>query len=160
MSSFNAQIIYLYEVSLYRVYWSITSAEYISLRRAQSSMEEIDHPLNQLSTSPSHPLSLILSSFNHLSRPLSQVAAPRRASVVTKADFIGSNANLAMVVSTTLFLAAGRFGLAPTAGRPVSAGLKFGKRETGIITNDPSGFTWADVLALGKNFFPFREFRL
>lgn len=47
-----------------------------------------------------------------------------------------------MVASTTLFLAAGRFGLAPTVKKGASAGLKLQDRGTmGLITNDPSGFT-------------------
>jgi photosystem I reaction center PsaK len=44
-----------------------------------------------------------------------------------------------MVASTTLFLAAGRFGLAPTVNRATSAGLKFQDREGGVKSADPSG---------------------
>ena len=45
-----------------------------------------------------------------------------------QAGFIGSPTNIIMVVTTTLFLAAGRFGLAPTANRnsTVSLELKAG----------------------------------
>ena len=45
--------------------------------------------------------------------------------VVTRADgYIGSATNLIMVASTGLVLAAGRFGLAPTANRLSSAGAR------------------------------------
>ncbi len=45
-----------------------------------------------------------------------------------------------MVASTTLCLAAGRFGLAPTVKNSASAGLKLSDKGTaGLMTNDPSG---------------------
>jgi photosystem I subunit 10 len=52
--------------------------------------------------------------------------AARSARVVTRADggYIGSATNLIMVASTGLVLAAGRFGLAPTANRLASAGAR------------------------------------
>eukprot|EP00850_Spirogloea_muscicola_P016297 SM000131S26727 [mRNA] locus=s131:198134:199260:- [translate_table: standard] len=63
--------------------------------------------------------------------------------------FIGSSTNLIVCGSTALFLAAARFGLAPTANREASAGLKLSERDTGLQTGDPAGFTATDVLAYG-----------
>lgn len=55
-----------------------------------------------------------------------------------------------MILSTGLTLAAGRFGLAPTANRNASAGLKLSdNKAAGLFSNDPAGFTAVDVLALG-----------
>ncbi|CAF1928859.1 hypothetical protein Bca4012_072116 [Brassica carinata] len=64
-------------------------------------------------------------------------------------DFIGSSTNLIMVTSTTLMLFAGRFGLAPSANRKATAGLKLEARDSGLQTGDPAGFTLADTLACG-----------
>lgn len=44
-----------------------------------------------------------------------------------------------MVVSTATFLAAGRFGLAPTVNRSTSAGLKFQEVDAGLASGDPAG---------------------
>lgn len=45
-----------------------------------------------------------------------------------------------MIISTTLFLVAGRFGLAPTANRNASAGLKLSENKAaGLYSNDPAG---------------------
>ncbi len=48
-------------------------------------------------------------------------------------------------------LVAGRFGLAPTANRNASAGLKLAdnKKAAGLYSNDPAGFTMVDVMACG-----------
>lgn len=54
-----------------------------------------------------------------------------------------------MVASTTLMLFAGRFGLAPSANRKATAGLKLEARDSGLQTGDPAGFTLADTLACG-----------
>uniref|UniRef100_A0A803R961 PSI-K n=1 Tax=Cannabis sativa TaxID=3483 RepID=A0A803R961_CANSA len=54
-----------------------------------------------------------------------------------------------MVTSTTLMLFAGRFGLAPSANRKATAGLKLETRDSGLQTGDPAGFTLADTLACG-----------
>lgn len=54
-----------------------------------------------------------------------------------------------MVTSTALMLFAGRFGLAPSANRKATAGLKLEARDSGLQTGDPAGFTLADVLACG-----------
>jgi len=58
-----------------------------------------------------------------------------------------------MVATTGLSLAAGRFGLFPTARRGASAGMKLSDRgaagSAGVATGDPAGFTAVDVLALG-----------
>ncbi|XP_071722485.1 photosystem I reaction center subunit psaK, chloroplastic-like [Rutidosis leptorrhynchoides] len=64
-------------------------------------------------------------------------------------DFIGSPTNLIMVTTTSLMLFAGRFGLAPSANRKATAGLKLEVRESGLQTGDPAGFTLADTLACG-----------
>ena len=45
------------------------------------------------------------------------------------------------MTSTALFLAAGRFGFAPTVNRPTTAGLKFYSRDGGLQSGDPAGFT-------------------
>ncbi|CAN6454559.1 unnamed protein product [Victoria cruziana] len=64
-------------------------------------------------------------------------------------DFIGSPTNIIMVTSTTLMLFAGRFGLAPSANRKATAGLKLVERESGLQSGDPAGFTGTDTLACG-----------
>ena len=64
--------------------------------------------------------------------------------------FIGSPTNLIIVTSTTLMLFAGRFGLAPSANRKATAGLKLETRDSGLQTGDPAGFTLADTLACGS----------
>ncbi|XP_022749250.1 photosystem I reaction center subunit psaK, chloroplastic-like isoform X1 [Durio zibethinus] len=64
-------------------------------------------------------------------------------------DFIGSPTNLIMVTTTSLMLFAGRFGLAPSANRKATAGLKLVVRDSGLQTGDPTGFTLADTLACG-----------
>ncbi|XP_019255552.1 PREDICTED: photosystem I reaction center subunit psaK, chloroplastic-like [Nicotiana attenuata] len=66
-----------------------------------------------------------------------------------RCDFIGSPTNLIMVTSTSLMLFAGRFGLAPSANRKATAGLKLEVRDSGLQTGDPAGFTLADTLACG-----------
>ncbi|XP_010540609.1 PREDICTED: photosystem I reaction center subunit psaK, chloroplastic [Tarenaya hassleriana] len=66
-----------------------------------------------------------------------------------RCDFIGSPTNLIMVTSTSLMLFAGRFGLAPSANRKATAGLKLEGRDSGLQTGDPAGFTLADTLACG-----------
>ncbi|MBH0219670.1 photosystem I reaction center PsaK [Listeria monocytogenes] len=64
--------------------------------------------------------------------------------------YIGSPTNLIMVTTTTLMLFAGRFGLAPSANRKATAGLKLETRDSGLQTGDPAGFTLADTLACGS----------
>ncbi|KAG6511269.1 photosystem I reaction center subunit psaK, chloroplastic-like [Zingiber officinale] len=63
--------------------------------------------------------------------------------------FIGSPTNLIMVTCTTLMLFAGRFGLAPSANRKATAGLRLEVRDSGLQSGDPAGFTLADTLACG-----------
>ncbi|XP_054825767.1 photosystem I reaction center subunit psaK, chloroplastic [Prosopis cineraria] len=81
------------------------------------------------------------------------VAVPMRrkgqGALGARCDFIGSPTNLIMVASTTLMLFAGRFGLAPSANRKATAGLKLEVRDSGLQTGDPAGFTLADTLACG-----------
>ncbi|KAK1378385.1 PSI-K [Heracleum sosnowskyi] len=67
-----------------------------------------------------------------------------------RCDFIGSSTNLIMVTATSLMLFAGRFGLAPSANRKATAGLKLEVRDSGLQTGDPAGFTLADTLACGS----------
>uniref|UniRef100_A0A7N0VIT4 PSI-K n=1 Tax=Kalanchoe fedtschenkoi TaxID=63787 RepID=A0A7N0VIT4_KALFE len=66
-----------------------------------------------------------------------------------RCNFIGSPTNFIMVTSTTLMLFAGRFGLAPSANRLATAGLRLEARESGLQIGDPAGFTFADTLACG-----------
>ena len=73
----------------------------------------------------------------------------RRTHTVVRAEYLGSATNQIMILATALPLVAGRFGLAPTANRPASAGLKMSDRASGLVSNDPAGLTAADVLALG-----------
>ncbi len=44
-----------------------------------------------------------------------------------------------IVASTTIFLAAGRFGLTPSANRLASPGLKLSPNNSGLKTGDPAG---------------------
>ncbi|GJN24503.1 hypothetical protein PR202_gb12247 [Eleusine coracana subsp. coracana] len=83
--------------------------------------------------------------------PRSAVALPsmRKRSQGIRCDYIGSATNQIMVVTTTLMLVAGRFGLAPSANRKATAGLKLEARDSGLQTGDPAGFTLADTLACG-----------
>ncbi|KAG5225280.1 Photosystem reaction center psaK, chloroplast precursor [Salix suchowensis] len=74
----------------------------------------------------------------------------RKWSSSARMDFIGSPTNLIMVTSTTLMLFAGRFGLAPSANRKATAGLKLEVRDSGLQSGDPAGFTLADTLACGS----------
>ncbi|KAF6253965.1 polypeptide 37 precursor [Scenedesmus sp. NREL 46B-D3] len=82
-----------------------------------------------------------------------QPAKVSRSRLVCRADggFIGSSTNLIMVASTTAFLAAGKFGLAPTVKRGTDAACKLQDRPNaaGLISNDPTGFTAVDTLAFG-----------
>lgn len=81
-----------------------------------------------------------------------QTAATRtqaRRTHVVRAEYLGSATNQIMILATALPLVAGRFGLAPTANKPASAGLKLSERASGLVSNDPAGLTAADVLALG-----------
>ncbi|PSS02619.1 Photosystem I reaction center subunit psaK like [Actinidia chinensis var. chinensis] len=96
--------------------------------------------------------------FTGLRPPLSPVqcmvgAQPMRCRgngrLSVRCDFIGSSTNLIMVASTSLMLFAGRFGLAPSANRKATAGLKLENRDSGLQTGDPAGFTLADTLACG-----------
>ncbi|KAG6407152.1 hypothetical protein SASPL_130136 [Salvia splendens] len=72
-----------------------------------------------------------------------------RGALGARCDFIGSPTNLIMVTATSLMLFAGRFGLAPSANRKATAGLKLEARDSGLQTGDPAGFTLADTLACG-----------
>merc|ERR1711918_248946 len=65
-------------------------------------------------------------------------------------NFIGSQANLSVLLSTTLFLIAGRFGLAPSANKVAGATLKLKSRDSGMKTADPAAFTAVDTLAFGS----------
>ena len=80
---------------------------------------------------------------------MARVAPRRQAHVVRAGAFLGSTTNLIMIASTTAFLAAGRFGLAPTSNAFATAGLKLTPQNSGLKSGDPSGFTAVDTLALG-----------
>ena len=76
-----------------------------------------------------------------------QAVAPRsaRMAVVPRAEYLGSATNQIMILSTALPLIAGRFGLAPTANRNASAGLKLSENKAaGLMSNDPAGRFWFD----------------
>jgi len=75
-----------------------------------------------------------------------------RRQVSVRADgFLGSTTNLIMIASTTLFLSAARFGLAPTSNAHTGAGTKlYVKNDSGVASNDPSGFNIVDVLVGGS----------
>ncbi|XP_011036552.1 PREDICTED: photosystem I reaction center subunit psaK, chloroplastic-like [Populus euphratica] len=80
-------------------------------------------------------------------KPLAAVQPVRRegnGALGARMDFIGSPTNLIMVTSTSLMLFAGRFGLAPSANRKATAGLKLEVRNSGLQTGD-----LADTLACG-----------
>ncbi|PWZ14149.1 Photosystem I reaction center subunit psaK, chloroplastic [Zea mays] len=81
--------------------------------------------------------------------PSVRVGRKRSSSQGIRCDYIGSATNLIMVTTTTLMLFAGRFGLAPSANRKATAGLKLEARDSGLQTGDPAGFTLADTLACG-----------
>ncbi|XP_065013508.1 photosystem I reaction center subunit psaK, chloroplastic-like [Musa acuminata AAA Group] len=80
---------------------------------------------------------------------LPQLKQRGRGALGARCDFIGSPTNIIMVTSTSLMLFAGRFGLAPSANRKATAGLKLEVRDSGLQTGDPAGFTMADTLACG-----------
>ena len=82
--------------------------------------------------------------------PSVRVGRKRSSSQGIRCDYIGSATNLIMVTTTTLMLFAGRFGLAPSANRKATAGLKLEARDSGLQTGDPAGFTLADTLACGS----------
>ncbi|XP_030512701.1 photosystem I reaction center subunit psaK, chloroplastic [Rhodamnia argentea] len=85
---------------------------------------------------------------------LAAVAQPMKrkgtGALGARCDYIGSPTNLIMVTTTSLMLFAGRFGLAPSANRKATAGLKLEARDSGLQTGDPAGFTLADTLACGS----------
>ncbi|XP_078162702.1 photosystem I subunit K [Carex rostrata] len=94
-----------------------------------------------------------LPQFNGVTAQRSMVMLPVRRSgkrMGVRCDFIGSSTNLVMVTTTSLMLFAGRFGLAPSANRKSTAGLKLEARDSGLQTGDPAGFTLADTLACGS----------
>merc|ERR1712224_253638 len=74
-----------------------------------------------------------------------------RCSVIVFVDtaFIGSPANQTIVLSSAVFLYAGRNGLAPSANKSAFVDLKLKTRDSGLKTNDPAGFTAVDTLAFG-----------
>jgi photosystem I subunit 10 len=54
-----------------------------------------------------------------------------------------------MIASTTAFLGASRFGLAPSSTKTATAGLKLVGQDPGLKTGDPAGFSAADALGAG-----------
>lgn len=91
----------------------------------------------------------VVSRPNVVKAKVAVLARPDRQMAVIRADYLGSPTNLIMVISTTLFLAAGRFGLAPTATKTSTAGLKLVPQNPGLKSGDPAGFSAVDVLGLG-----------
>merc|ERR1719235_2544723 len=85
----------------------------------------------------------------HNSHKGSSVSTRRSIRSCSNNGFIGSQANQAILLSTTLFLIAGRFGVAPSANKPAEASLKLQTRDSGLKTGDPAGFTAVDTLAFG-----------
>ncbi|XP_021286832.1 photosystem I reaction center subunit psaK, chloroplastic [Herrania umbratica] len=86
-------------------------------------------------------------------RSLAAVQPMRRkgkGALGARCGYIGSPTNLIMVTTTSLMLFAGRFGLAPSANRKATAGLKLEAWDSGLQTGDPAGFTLADTLACGS----------
>jgi photosystem I subunit 10 len=79
----------------------------------------------------------------------SRPAARRAGPVAVRAGFFGSPENIIIIASTTAFLGASRFGLAPSATKTSTAGLKLVAQNPGLKSNDPAGFTAADVLGAG-----------
>lgn len=79
----------------------------------------------------------------------SRPAARRAGPVAVRAGFFGSAENVIMIASTTAFLGASRFGLAPSANKTSTAGLKLVGQNPGLKSGDPAGFTAADVLGAG-----------
>jgi len=78
-------------------------------------------------------------------------ASSRAARSVRARGFLGSPENLAVCTSTAIFLAAGRFGLAPSANKPAGLpGMKLQEVDSGMTSGDPAGFTAVDVLAFGS----------
>merc|ERR1711920_1021403 len=75
--------------------------------------------------------------------------SPHQAFIYADSSFIGSQANQAILLSTTIFLIAGRAGLAPSVNKPADANLKLQPRYSGLKTADPAGFTAVDTLAFG-----------
>ncbi|KAL0911857.1 hypothetical protein M5K25_017784 [Dendrobium thyrsiflorum] len=59
-----------------------------------------------------------------------------------RCGFIGSPTNIIMVTSTALMLFAGRFGLAPSANRVATAGLKLEARDSGCRLGIRLGLLW------------------
>eukprot|EP00244_Chara_vulgaris_P010194 TRINITY_DN45_c0_g3_i1.p1 TRINITY_DN45_c0_g3~~TRINITY_DN45_c0_g3_i1.p1 ORF type:complete len:146 (+),score=17.91 TRINITY_DN45_c0_g3_i1:248-685(+) len=73
----------------------------------------------------------------------------RNGALSSQCDYLGSPTNIIFIVSTTLSLVSGRFGLAPSSTRNATATLKLVERDSGMQSGDPAGFTAADVLAFG-----------
>ncbi|MCO5607124.1 hypothetical protein L7F22_061317 [Adiantum nelumboides] len=69
--------------------------------------------------------------------------------LAARCDYTGSSTNLIMIALTTAMLFAGRFGLAPSANRKATAGLKLEDRPSGLQTKDLASFTGIDTLACG-----------
>ncbi|GBG85164.1 hypothetical protein CBR_g39729 [Chara braunii] len=105
----------------------------------------------------SEPSGLRLSSPLTTSAPSSRVLfAPKKAAkkgkngaLGSQCGYLGSPTNIIFVVSTTLSLVSGRFGLAPSSTRFATASMKLVERDSGMQSGDPAGFTAADVLAFG-----------
>merc|ERR1712048_330291 len=69
---------------------------------------------------------------------------------VGESALLVSQASQAIILSTSILLIAGRFGLAPSSNRTSTSSLKLQARDCGQRTGDPAGFTFADTLAYGS----------
>jgi len=69
---------------------------------------------------------------------------------IGESAYLVSQARLAISLSTSIMLVAGRFGLAPSANKTSASNLSLQARLTGQKTGDPAGFTFADTLAFGS----------
>merc|ERR1719436_341225 len=78
-----------------------------------------------------------------------QVSHRQLLSTHAEAHFIGSQANQAILLSTSIFLIAGRAGLAPSTSKPADASLKLRPMNSGLEKRDPAGFTIVDTMAFG-----------
>mmetsp|Transcript_10207 Transcript_10207/g.25895 ORF Transcript_10207/g.25895 Transcript_10207/m.25895 type:complete len:139 (+) Transcript_10207:88-504(+) len=76
--------------------------------------------------------------------------APNR--MVRCDGFIGSPENVSVCFGTAIMLFACRFGFAPSSNRPstIEKGLKLDDAPTDMISGDPAGMNFVDVLAAGS----------
>eukprot|EP00244_Chara_vulgaris_P010193 TRINITY_DN45_c0_g2_i5.p1 TRINITY_DN45_c0_g2~~TRINITY_DN45_c0_g2_i5.p1 ORF type:complete len:149 (-),score=20.96 TRINITY_DN45_c0_g2_i5:573-1019(-) len=125
---------------------AVTTAATASLLSATTSVKALrTEPSGLRLTSPlSSPSSKVL-----LAPKKNGAKKGRNGALSSQCDYLGSPTNIIFIVSTTLSLVSGRFGLAPSSTRNATASLKLVERDSGMQSGDPAGFTAADVLAFG-----------